>query len=140
MVEPDDTRILYYDTAGAEEEIEAFHDWERSVLSEMTWEWTSDRIDITVYGEDGRAIELEGAIGKSPMSRMLTFMQRYVPGPLHTRMFGRHPETGKFARLDTPSVRVVTEASARIDGTLLGSVHSPDEPVSFGEIESFDNP
>lgn len=140
VVEPDDTRILYYDTDGADEEIEAFHDWERSVLADMTWDWTTDRIDITVDGEDGRSIELDGAIGNSAMSRMLTFMQRYLPGPLHTRMFGRHTETGKFGQLDTPSVRVVTEASARIDGTSLGSVHSPDEPVSFGEIESFDNP
>lgn len=140
MVEPDDTRILYYDTDGAEEEIGAFQDWERSVLAEMNWEWTTDRIDITVDGEDGRSIELDGEIGKSAMSLILTFMQRYLPEPLNKRMFGRHTETEKFGQLDTPSVRVVTEASARIDGTSLGSVHTPDESVSFGEIESFDNP
>lgn len=140
VVEPDDTRSLYYDTDGAEEEIEAFHDWERAVLAEMTWDWTTDRIDITVDGEDGRSIELDGTVRKSAMSRVLTVMQRYLPGPLHKRMFGKHTETGKFGQLDTPSVRVVTEASARIDGTSLGSVHSPAEPVSFGEVESFDNP
>lgn len=140
VVEPDDTRVLYYDTEGAEEEIEAFHDWERSVLANMTWEWTADRIDITVDGEDGQSIELEGTIGNSAMSRMLSLMQRYLPRPLHKRMFGRHTETGTFGQLDTPMVRVVSEASARIDGTSLGSVHTPEEPVSFGEIESFDNP
>lgn len=140
VVEPDDTRILYYDTEGAEEEIEAFHDWERSVLADMTWEWTADRIDITVDGDDGRTIDLEGTIGNSTMSRILTLMQRYLPGPLHNRMFGRHTETRKFGQLDTPTVRVVTEASARIDGTSLGSIHTLVEPVSFGEVESFDNP
>lgn len=140
VVEPDDTRILYYDTEGAEEEIEAFHDWERSVLADMTWEWTADRIDIMVEGEDGRTIELEGTVGNSAMSRLLTLMQRYLPGMLHKRMFGRHTETGKFGQLDTPTVRVVTDGSARIDGASLGSVHNPDEPVSFGEVESFDKP
>lgn len=57
VVEPDDTRILHYDTEGADAELHAFDDWDRSVLAEMSWEWSSDRIDITVDGDDGRTIE-----------------------------------------------------------------------------------
>lgn len=55
-------------------------------------------------------------------------------------MVGEHTETGKYGQLVTPMVRVVTEASARTDGTSLGTVHVPDEPMSFGEVESLENP
>lgn len=140
VVEPDDKRTLYYDTEGADDEIAAFHDWNRSVLAEMDWKWTTDYIDITVNGSEGTAISLEGAVGDSAMSRVLTLMQRYLPGVLHKRIFGRHTETGKFGHLKTPSVRVVTKATAQIDGKPLGAVQPPDKPVAFGEVSAFDNP
>ena len=140
VVEPDDTRTLYYDTEGADAEIAAFHDWSRSVLAEMKWEWTTDHIDIIVNGSEGRTIELEATVDDSGMSRVLTLMQRYLPGPLHKRMFGRHTETGKFGHLKTPSVRVVTQATARIGGKSLGAIQPPGQPVTFGEVSAFDNP
>lgn len=140
VVEPDDTRTLYYDTEGAAAEIEIFHEWSQSVVADMVWEWTPDHIDITVTGSDGTTIELTGEIGDSVMSRVLTLMQRHLPAPLHKRMFGKHTETGKFGQLDTPQVRVVTHATARIDGTTLGPVQPPAEPVTFGELSAFDHP
>ncbi|MFC7020378.1 hypothetical protein [Haloarcula halobia] len=140
VVEPDDTRILYYDTEGADAEIAAFHDWSRSIMAEMEWEWTTDHIDITVNVSEGATIELEGTVDDSVMSRVLTLMQRSLPEPLHRRMFGRHTETGKFGHLKTPRVRVVTRATARMDGRSLGAVQPPDEPVTFGEVSAFDHP
>jgi hypothetical protein len=140
VVEPDDTRTLYYDKEGADAEIAAFHDWSRSALSEMEWEWTTDHIDIIVNGSEGTTIKFEGTVDDSAMSRVLTLMQRYLPGPLHKRMFGRHTETGRFGHLKTPSVRVVTQATARIDGKSLGAVQPPDQPVTFGEVSAFDHP
>ncbi len=140
VVEPDDTRTLYYDTEGVDTEIAAFHDWNQSVLAEMEWKWTTDQIDITVIGSEGTMITLEGTIDDSAMSRVLTLMQRYLPEPLHKRMFGRHTETGKLGYLKTPSVRVVTQATARIDSRSLGAIQPPDQPVTFGEVSAFDHP
>lgn len=140
IVKPDDTRTLYYDTEGADAEIAVFHDWNRSAQAEMEWEWTTDHIDIVVNGSEGTTIKLEGTVDDSAMSRVLTLMQRYLPGPLHKRMFGRHTETGKFGHLKTPSVRVVTQATARIDGRPLGAVQPPDQPVTFGEVSAFNHP
>lgn len=140
VVEPDDTRTLYYDTEGATAEIKSFHEWNQAVFAEMAWQWTPTQIDITVSGSDGTTIEFTGEVGDSAMSRGLTFMQRHLPTPLHKRMFGRHTETGKFGQLKTPRVRVVTEATARINGTELGAVQPPEEPVTFGEISAFDHP
>lgn len=140
VVKPDDTRILYYDTEGAANEITRFHNWDQAVLAEMTWEWTADRIDITVHENDGTSINLEATIGDSAMSRVLEFTQRYLPGPLHRRMWGRHTETGTFGHLKSRRVRVITEATARINNTSLGAIQSPDQPVTFGEISAFDHP
>lgn len=74
------------------------------------------------------------------MSRVLTLLQRILPGSLHRRMFGRHTETGAFGVLDTPRVRVLTGVTARIDGESLGAVQAPDQPVAFGEVTAFDHP
>ena len=105
----------------------------------MEWEWTTAHIDSVGNGSEGTTIELKGTVDDSAMSRVLTFMQRYLPGPLHKRTFGRHTETGKFGRLKTPTVRVATEATARIDGGSLGVVQPPDQPVTVGEVSGFDH-
>lgn len=81
VVDPDDTRTLYYDTEGAVAEVNPFHDWKRSVFAEMSWEWTTDHIDITVDASEGATITLEGVVGDSTMSRVLTLLQRSLPGP-----------------------------------------------------------
>lgn len=136
VVEPDDTRILYYDTEGADREVARFHDADRSVLAEMEWVWTDDRIDIRVEDSDGTTIELAGDVGTSVMSRLLTLGQRYLPGPLHERFFGAHTETGRFGHLRSRRVDVVTEATARINGTSLGAVQPPPRPITFGEVSA----
>lgn len=140
VVEPDDTRTLYYDTEGAAAEVDSYHDWSRSVLADVDWHWTSERLDVTLEGTDGTTIHLEGTVGDSPWSRVLTLLQRTLPGPFHERLFGRHTETGAYGRLKTPTVREVKEATATIDGQSLGSVRPPPEPVGFGEVRAFDRP
>lgn len=140
VVAPDDTRTLYVDTDGAAAEVDPYHDWEQSELADMSWVWTDDTIDITVTAGEGSTIELDGNVDDSTMSRVLTLMQRYLPEPLHGRMFGKYTETGTFGHLKTPTVRVVTGATARIDGRSLGAVTPPDDPVTFGEVSAFDTP
>jgi hypothetical protein len=140
VVEPDDTRTLYYDTEGADVEIGRFHEWDAAVLAEMNWTWTDDRIEVWVSGEDGTEIVFEATVGDSVMSRVFTILHRYLPGSLHRRMWGRRTETGTLGHLRSQDVRVVTEATARIDGLSLGAVRSPVDPVTFGEVRAFDHP
>jgi len=136
IVEPDDRRILHYDIEGAEVEIARFHDWDVAVHSEMNWDWTADRIDIHVSGGDGTTVDLTATVGESMTSRLLTVAQRTLPGMLHERVFGAHTETGAWGHLETPTVRVVTEARASIDGTNLGPVCSPPREIAFGEVRA----
>lgn len=65
VVDPDDTRTLYYDTEGTDVEIEPYHVWSRSVFAHVDWEWTVDHLDVTVEGSDGRTIELAGSVTAS---------------------------------------------------------------------------
>lgn len=136
VVEPDDSRVLYYDTEGADSEIARFHDWDRAVLSNMDWEWTNEHIDVQVEGADESTVDFTGKVGNSTMSRLLSLTQRYLPGPLHERMFQLHTETGTLAHLKASEVAVVTDGTASIDGKALGSIRPPDRPITFGEVKA----
>ena len=140
IVDPDDRRILHYDVDGAAKEIARFHDWDVAVHSDMTWEWTADRIDIHVAGGDGSVIDLTATVGSSMMSRLLTIAQRLLPGRLHQRVFGAHTETGEWGYLDTPTVQVVTQADASIDEESLGGIVPPEREIAFGEVKAMQEP
>lgn len=136
VVEPDDSRILYYDTEGANAEIARYHDWDRAVRADMEWKWTDAHIDIHVEGSDVSTVVLTGEVGESVMSRLLSLAQRYLPGPAHERMFMARTETEALGHLKTRKVAVVTEATANFDGSSLGSVSPPDRPITFGEVRA----
>ena len=124
---------------GAADETSRFHDWDRAMLAEMTWEWTADRIDISVHGADGTSIDLKATVDDSAISHVLEFTQQYLPKPIHRRMWGRNTETGTFGHLKATKVRVITEATACISDTLLGTIQPPKRPITFGDVSAFDH-
>ena len=140
VVEPDDTRTLYFATEGVDDEMAPYHEWDQSVAAEMEWEWTTDHVDVRVSEPEGVTIEIDGTVDDSPRSRVLTLLQRSLPGPLHERLFQRRTETGAVGHLKTPEVLVLTRVTGRIDGRSLGAVQAPETAVTFGEVSAFDRP
>ena len=109
------------------------------MLAEMTWEWTADRIDISIQRTDRTSIDLKAAVDDSAISRVWnspngTSRSLYIDAcVIKTQKEGRSVTSKRLKCESSPKQRYAYD-------TLLGTIQPPERPITFGDVNAFDHP
>lgn len=161
IVTPDDERTLYAAPESGLELVSGYHDVEREVAADITWDQTgADSDRITLAGDDGTELELDVTTGQTTATRILNTMAAITPKAVvrtqigaalvsdlldrlldtrGTKVAGR-TEIGESYRFEADHIAVITDATATLDGEDLGASTVPDRPIEFGDVTIGDIP
>lgn len=154
LITPDGERRLYSDPPEAGALTQRYHEFDRAVGASITWEHAShDRVAVHLDGEDGRTVDLRADLGVTPGISLLNVIASLTPRPILRTSIGQkvtnltfaqlidgnglkiagNTETGEPYRAEADAIRVVTSASATVNGNDLGDLTAPDRLIEFGD-------
>lgn len=154
---PDGERTLYINSETAMETIASNHPFDQTVMADITIDQTdSDKVHVTVEGEDGTSLELDLSFGQTVGTQLLNAMVALTPravartqigSALSTFVLNRLVEAngakvaGRFAtgepyRFEANRIAVITAATATVDGEDLGLPSSPPQPIEDGDVKN----
>ena len=155
LVTPTDERILFVDPEPAGPLVAQYHDFKRIVGAQTKWTWpTPDTLQVDVQAKDGTALAMEVKLHSNVATGVLNTILKVTPrailrtapmvavSDLSTnlmlglgglRIAGK-TETGKRYRDEADRLALVGSATAKLNGTDLGTLGSPAKPIRFGDI------
>jgi hypothetical protein len=152
-VTSDGHRTLYADPDGAIEVVERLHEADEFLAATTYWTSADGEITVTVVTGDAR-LTVTFEIRRTPRTKLASLAATVMPtrvtstavgdglqrlGSKYVLGTGDQPlagetETGRQFRMVPRAVAFVSDATATVDGTDLGSLRVPPEPVEFGDV------
>ena len=154
VITPDDEVTLYIDPVEAAPYVELYHNFDRVVGADITWE-QADLSGITaeMNAEDGSTLSIQTTLGSSTGTHLLNAITTVTPQPVLRTSIGESISNLSFGllmdanglnvagftdgqepyRVEAETLRVITEASATLNDEDLGEVSPPDRRIEFGD-------
>lgn len=161
LITPDEKRILYADPPEAGQAVETWHEFDLTVGAAISWSQTGeDIVECHLEGEDGTTLDFRSELGSSTGTSLLNTMTSLTPQPILRTGFGETisnlslaqlmdvnglkvagiTDTEEPYRVESDRLRIVTSATAAINGEDLGEITPPNRPIEFGDAITPDEP
>lgn len=157
LVTPDGERVLYTDPGAAADEVMMYHDFDRTEVASITHDIAqSGRVKVSMEAADGTSLETRVSLGQTLGTRVLNMVIALTPQSILRSRPGTtvstallnllvdanglkvagQTETGRAYRLDAERIRLIQDAVATLDGTDLGALQPPQQPIEFGDAKT----
>lgn len=156
LILPDGERVLYTDPGEATEEVLKYHDFDRTVAAEIRHERQRGNVAVELEAADGTTLEVTATTGQTIGTRILNAVITLTPQSILQSSLGTtvstaslnllvdakgmqsagRTETNRRYRLDADRLERLTDGSATLNETELGSIEPPSRPIEFGEAKT----
>lgn len=154
LITPEGERRLYGDSPEAVTFVQKYHEFDRTSEADISWtELDDDEMACSLRGDDGTSVDLQLHLGSTMGARALNGMTTLTPKRILRTSVGEKvsnltftllmdtnglkvvgiTDTGEPYRVESESIRVVTDGSAQVDGDDCGEVCPPARVVEWGD-------
>jgi hypothetical protein len=154
VITPDDEVTLYVDPVEAAPYVELYHDFDRIVGADITWEQAEPSgITAEMSAEDDTTLSIQATLSSSTGTSLLNAITTVTPQPVLRTSIGESISNLSFDllmdanglkvagvtdrrepyRVEAETLRVITDASATLNDEDLGPVSPPDRRIAFGD-------
>lgn len=161
LITPEGERCLYGDRPEAVRFVQKYHNFDRTSEADISWnKLDNDHMECSLEGEDGTSVELQLELGSTMGTRFLNGITSLTPKKILRTSFGGNisnltfnllidtnglkvvgiTDTGEPYRVESDSIRLVTDGSGQVNGSDCGTVSPPSRPIEFGDAIVPDDP
>lgn len=161
LITPEGERRLYGDRPEAVTFVQKYHNFDRAIEADISWnELDSNHMECSLEGEDGTTIELQFELGSTIGTQFLNGITSLTPKGILRTSLGENvsnltfdllvdtnglkvagtTDTNEPYRVESDSIRLVSDGSAQVNGTDCGEITPPDRPVEFGDARVPNDP
>lgn len=161
LITPEGERRLYGDRPEAVTFVQKYHGFDRTSEADIRWnELDNEYMECSLEGDDGTSVELQLDLGSNFGSRLLNGITTLTPKKILRTSVGEEISNLTFSllmdsnglkvagitdtrepyRVESDSIRVVTDGSAQVNGENCGQVSPPSRSVGWGDASVPNDP